>query len=297
MPQSPVGHLIRSWRTTRGWSQLALALAAHVSPRQLSFIETGRGHPTPGTLDRLADALAITPHERTLLMQAAGLDARPDGSADPGIAESLERSLAFLLDQHEPYPAWVIDRYTDVRMQNRAMHRILPRLLPPGYTPADGLPNLIRMLFDPDGLRFRIANWERLARTAVQRLKLAVVTHPRDAAMRALYDDALGSDARAAGWTRRDEGPPLDWIVPVRVRTHHGADLQLATAFTVLASPDGVTIQELYIQKFFPADDFARTFLHALASSPEAEAARPTASRRRRKAKPAGAVAVRSQCG
>lgn len=249
---------------------MALALAANVSPRQLSFIETGRGRPTAATLDRLADALSITRRERALLMQAAtATDPHAGPLADPTFARSVERSLAFLLEQQEPWPAWVIDRYTNVRMRNRAMDRLLPLLLSPGHASENGQLNMIRIMFDSEALRLRVANWQVLARTAFQRLQLAVVADPHDREMRALYDYVLACEPSAAAWARKPPAQPLDLVVPLTLRTN-GPEIRLATAFTMLATPDGVTIQDFYVQTFFPTDEFSRQFLRSLAANEEA---------------------------
>jgi transcriptional regulator with XRE-family HTH domain len=248
---------------------MELALAAKVSPRQLSFIETGRGRPTRATLERLADVLSISHRERAFLMQAAGVVPQAVHlTGEPTFSESVARALEFLLEQHEPYPAWVIDRYTNLSMQNHASELLLPLLLSPGYLrPGRGL-NLIRMLFDPDGVRPRLADWSTLARTALLRLELAVVADPHDTEMRALRDYVLASDADAVEWTRGGVIQPLDPIVPLGLRMN-GLELKLVTAFTMLATPDGLSFPDFYVQTFFPADEESRSFLSALAPEDE----------------------------
>ncbi len=164
-PTSPrsVGPLLQHWRRTRNLSQLALAHQAAVSPRHVSFIETGRSSPSRDMILHLADALAVPLRERNALLLAAGFapmfrESRLDDAALAPVRAAVEAILA----QQEPYPAVVMNRTWDILTTNAAATRFFGRLLD-GRSPT-GTPNVLRLMFDPDGLRPTVVDWELTAR-------------------------------------------------------------------------------------------------------------------------------------
>src|SRR5262249_6671821 len=147
-------------RTTRRLSQLGLALAADVSSRHLSYVETGRAQPSREMVDRLADALEVPLRERNALLIAAGYA--------PGYQETdfeapemarAGRAIELILHQQEPYPAVVLSRRWDVLMSNTSAQRIFGWLR--GGPPTER--NVMRMVFAPNDLRPLIANWDEVA--------------------------------------------------------------------------------------------------------------------------------------
>ena len=243
--------LLRQWRRARGVSQLALAADAQVSIRHLSFLETGRARPSREMVERLAVALDVPLADRNAVLLAAGF-APAYGQRELGAPElaRVRRALEFILRQQEPYPAIVVDGRWDVVMRNGAARRIFDLFLdspPLGRAEAR---NALRATFHPDGLRRFIVNWEELAGPLVAALHRDAATS-HDAA--ALRDELLAYPGVPARWRTPDPGavaPPL-----LAMRLQRG-DLRLAffSTFTVLATPQDVTLQQLRIECFHPAD-------------------------------------------
>jgi transcriptional regulator with XRE-family HTH domain len=163
-----VGPLLRHWRAARRVSQLDLALDADVSSRHLSFVETGRAQPSREMVLRLAEALEVPLRERNALLLAAGY-APLYRETDLGAPEMVEARLAveFILAKQEPYPAIVVDRHWNLLLANPSTHRFLALFLP---GPPAGPVNVMRLMFDPRGVRPFVENWEEVARHLVERL-------------------------------------------------------------------------------------------------------------------------------
>lgn len=254
-------------------TQIEVAAAANLSTRQLSFIETGRGHPTRATLDRLADVLAIPPRELALILQnASSAFSTTDLLREPTFAKQVDRALALVVERHEPYPAFAMDQYGTIRIQNAASERFLAAILQPGYMVPGRELNLVRMLFDEDGVRPAIANWEDIARAALQRAEIDVLTSPDDPKTRGIRDHARAQAPSPREWERRGAVQPLDPIVDLVINAR-GTQIRVATVRTILRTPDGINVERTFIQSFYPVDAHARSFFERLAR----DAARPPA--------------------
>ena len=155
-----MGPLLRHWRAARRVSQLDLALDADVSSRHLSFVETGRAQPSREMVLRLAEALEVPLRERNALLLAAGY-APLYRETDLGAPEMVDarHAVEFILAQQEPYPAIVVDRHWNVLLANQATHRFLALFLP---GPPAGPVNVMRLIFDPQGVRPFVENWEEV---------------------------------------------------------------------------------------------------------------------------------------
>jgi len=244
------GALLRTWRRIRRMSQMDLALEAEVSPRHLSFVETGRSRPSRELILRLSDALDMPLRDRNDLLAAAGFAPgyRETGLSEPEMAlvhDALERMLA----QQEPYPAVVQDRGLDILRTNRAAARVLGAFL---AGPPPERMNVLDLVFDPDQLRPAIVNWEEVARALLLRHQREIAAHPDEALSRTL--------ARALAYP----GVPRDWrAADPRIATPPVLTLDLArgdtrlswfTTLTTFGTPQDITLQELHIECFFPAD-------------------------------------------
>ena len=255
-----VGALLRHWRSARRVSQLDLALEADVSMRHLSFVETGRAQPSREMVLRLAEALQVPLRERNTLLLAAGYAPlySETGLDAPEMAEA-RRAVEFILAQHEPYPAIVLDRHWNVLMANAGTERFLalfPECAPPG--PANGP----RMIFHPQGLRPFIEDWEDLAWRLIQRLHREAASNPADMATRALLDELLSYPGVPGHWRMPDlERAPAP-LLSVAYR-HKDRTLRFFSTITTFGTPQDVTIQELRIECFFPADEATRRALTA----------------------------------
>jgi transcriptional regulator with XRE-family HTH domain len=262
----PVGELLRDWRHRRRLSQLDLALEADISARHLSFLETGRARPSRGMLLRLADRLEVPLRERNALLLAAGF--APQYSArpldDPALAPA-RRAVERLLSAHEPFPALVVDRHWTLLAANRAVGPLLdgvgPELLRPPV-------NVLRLSLHPEGLAPRIRNLGEWRAHVLHRLR-----HQQAATA----DPALGDLARelaaypAAPEEGPTDGPELGGVlVPLRLATATG-ELSLISTTTVFGTPLDVTLAEIALETFFPADEATAAALGApRAGSPDA---------------------------
>ena len=169
-PRSSVGelgHILRHWRNLRGKSQIELSLDTGVSQRHLSFIESGRSAPGRPTLMNIAQSLGVPLRDRNRLLLAAGFAPIYSEEAWSGPEmHGITRALTRVLRQHEPYPAVVMDRYWDVLMTNEAAPRFFDCFIDMAArkTPR----NLLHLMFDPNGMRPFIANWEAVAKSLFQ---------------------------------------------------------------------------------------------------------------------------------
>lgn len=251
-----VGRLLRQWRDARRLSQLDLALDVGVSPRHLSFVETGKSQPSREMIARLADALHMPLRERNALLLAAGYapQYRETSLTTPEM-EPVRRAVQLILDHHEPFPAFVMNRHWDVLLTNRAMPRILGAMKPGG--PKHG--NILQQVFDPQDMRATLANWEEVARDLIRHLHTEVAAAPSDRRLRALLDEVLSYPDVPGEWRAYEAGPtPLPLITTVFATDQ--LKLQFFSTLTVFGTTRDVTIDELRIECMFPADEATAGF-------------------------------------
>jgi transcriptional regulator with XRE-family HTH domain len=260
-----VGDLLRHWRQNARRSQLDLASASGVSARHLSFVETGRARPSRALLLHLAEHLEMPLRERNALVLAAGYApayAESDLGADH--LRSAREALAHLLAGHEPYPALVLDRWGDVLMTNGGVAPLLrgvdPELL--------AAPNAYRIGLHPGGLLPRVrerAGW------------IAHLGHRLDRALRwsgdprlaALHREIRGYPGVAEVLDARPDPGAQELLLTLTLADPEGdpdGDLALHSALTTFGGPHDVTLAELAVESFFPADAATRERLAALAS-------------------------------
>jgi transcriptional regulator with XRE-family HTH domain len=255
------GSLLQDWRRLRKISQMELAGEAGVSSRHVGFIEIGRARPSREMVLMLAAALDVPLRERNAMLTAAGF-APIYGEADldaPDLAHARQ-ALDFILRQQEPFPAVAMNRHWDILVTNKAAERFFATLLQ-GSTPPEPA-NIVRLMFHPDGLRPHVANWEPVAEALIQRIHREAVAGVKDEATRALIGEVLDYPGVAAGWRKADPAQPLQPILPIEFRKGDLSARYFSTV-TVLGTPQDVTLQEIRIECFFPADEeterFART--------------------------------------
>jgi transcriptional regulator with XRE-family HTH domain len=249
---SPVGQLLRTWREARGMSQLDLALHAGFSARHVSFIETGRTQPSRQALLVLAESLEIPLRDRNRLLEAGGyahVYRQTPLAADE--MTHVRGVVQFILDRHEPYGAVVLDRYSNVLMANTASSQLLSAIVDPSLLTAQ--PNLLRLVFHPLGARRYIVNWEEVARHLLGRAERELSAVSGDEPAAALLAELR--PAVDASWPERPPAPiaAADLLLPVHIRTDR-FELRLFSTIMTLGTPTDVTLQELRIESFFPAD-------------------------------------------
>jgi transcriptional regulator with XRE-family HTH domain len=242
------GDLIREWRQRRRLSQLDLAIAANVSSRHLSFVETGRSRPTSEMILRLAEHLDVPLRDRNALLLAGGFaPAYPErGLAEPEL-QAVRDALKRVLDGHEPYPAAVVNRWWELVDANAGIALftgdVSPELLEPPV-------NVLRLSLHPDGMAPRIANLPEWRAHLLARLhRQAEATG--DPRLFSLYSEL---EAYPGGQGVQAQPPlPTDVVVPLRYRVS-GAELSFLSITAVIGTPMDVTVEELAIESFYPAD-------------------------------------------
>jgi transcriptional regulator with XRE-family HTH domain len=266
-PANPTfGALLRHWRTTRRLSQLGLATEAGISSRHLSFLETGRAQPSRDMVQLLAGMLDVPLAERNAMLVGAGY--APVYGERPLAAPELEhvrRALEFTMRQQEPYPALVMDGYHDIVMRNDASIRIFELFR--GPLPANRTINGIRTVFDPQGLRPYIVNWDEMAECLMQGLQRQIADTGNDALIR-LRDELLdypGVASRFGAVSAMAAEPP---IINLHLRK---GDLALTffSAVSFIGRARDITLQDLKIECFFPADAATEQFTRRLAATPQ----------------------------
>lgn len=242
----PVGEQLRDWRQRRHLSQLDLAGLADISSRHLSFMETGRALPSRAMLLRLSDPLDVPLRERNQLFVAAGFapvygERRID---DPALQDA-RRAIDLVLRGHEPYPALAIDRHWRMQAANRAVAPFLKGVAPHLLVPPV---NVLRLSLHPEGVAPRIANLGEWRAHLLQRLRQQV-EGTGDPVLEALLQELLTYPAPG-----HEETPdPAAFVVAMRLRTEVG-ELAFLSTTTVFGTPVEVTLSELAIESFFPAD-------------------------------------------
>ena len=249
------GPLLRQWRTRRRLSQLELALEAGVSTRHLSFIETGRAQPSREMVLLLARALDVPLRDRNDLLTTAGYAPiyRASSLDAPALAQ-VRRALDFILRQQEPYPALVLDRHWNVLQVNEGSARVQAAFLDPAASAALGQPNAMRLMFHPSGFRPFIVNWEATAASLIQWLHRDAAGGRADAETHRLLEELLAYPDVPRQWRRLDLDASPAPFLPIELAK---GDLRLRyfTTLTTLGTPHDITLQELRIESFFPADE------------------------------------------
>ena len=253
MPTSarPFGDQLREWRQRRRLTQLDLALEADISARHLSFVETGRAQPSRAMVLHLAESLEIPLRERNLLLMSAGY--APVYSQrtleDPGL-QAARRAMDLVLTGHEPYPALAIDRHWNLVAANRAVPALLAGV---GTTLVEPPVNVLRLSLHPDGLAPRIVNLAEWRSHLLERLRRQIDT-TADPALSALMDELKAYPAPRV--PPRSPSPQDEYagvVVPLQLATENGT-LSLFSTTTVFGTPVDVTLSELALESFYPAD-------------------------------------------
>jgi transcriptional regulator with XRE-family HTH domain len=244
-------------------SQLALALEADISSRHLSFMETGRSRPSREMVLLLAEVLDVPPRARNDLLAAAGYAPiyRESDLDAPEMAQ-FRRALDFILRQQEPYPAIVLDRYWNILLANEGTGRFMGLFVVPDAIDELGSPNAMRLICHPEGLRPYIVNWEATAAALIQWLHRDLL-RSADAGIQLLLDELLAYPDIPRNWRTLDLDAPSAPFLTIEMQkgmTH----LKFFTTLTTLGTPYDITLHELRIESFFPADESTEAALRRL---------------------------------
>lgn len=252
-----VGTHLRKWRQHRHLSQLELAMRADVSGRHLSFIESGRARPSRTMILKLAEQLAVPARDVNEILQAGGFaDAYPLHEQTDKRLQIPLRTVQRILDAHNPYPAFAVNRQWEAVAVNQAF-----ALFDDGVDPALLQPpmNILRFCLHPRGVAPRILNLPEVTRFILARLDRDIerTADPTLIALRGELLSYVGEpQSKPLGQTSS-----LDTVVtPLRLRTSHG-EVALFGMITVFGTPNDVTLSELAIETFFPADEATEKLL------------------------------------
>jgi transcriptional regulator with XRE-family HTH domain len=269
-----VGDLLRAWRAKRRLSQLEVGLTAGVSSRHLSFIETGRANASAELLIALAEVLEIPLRERNALLLAAGFAPRYSQTdlAAPSMV-AMHGAITRVLDAHDPYPGVALDGQWNIVIANRAAQRLLSVLPPQLTAPA---PNIFRAGLHPRGMAAFTHNFDEWGRYLLRQLQ-RLAEDSLDPSAAALLDEVRAYPNVEALLRAPVPVPAHQLLVPC-VLDLHGHRLSLFTTLATFGSPRDVTLAELTVELFYPADAATEAVLRG---APRAAALRPSSRRTR----------------
>ncbi len=266
---SQFGQLLRDWRQHRRLSQLALSSRCGISQRHISFLETGRSRPSRPTIIALSEALDIPLRERNALLERSGFAPAygETGLADDSVALFRE-ALELALIHHEPYPALVLDGRWNMIMANQAALRFFSRFIDmTAALEAMGSPEnfqIVRLCLDDRGFKPFIVNWEDVVYSYLQRARRALLHNPGDQPLADLVTEILETPGAPARWRMPDWTTPPAPAVSVVVQ-NGTARFSLFTMLAHFGAPQDVTVEELSVETFYPADETTKAHLLALA--------------------------------
>jgi len=246
----PIGDLLREWRQRRRLSQLTLACDAEISTRHLSFIETGRSQPSRAMILHLSEQLAIPMRDRNILLVAAGYaPIFPERSLDDPALQSVRKAIDLVLESQKPYPAFALDRHWTIAASNGALPEVYVGVAPHLMQPPI---NALRLTLHPDGLAPRIANLSEWRQHSLARLRRQIDVTADPVLLELLRElsqySGPGDKNHLAVPT---EEPAV--AIPFCIRTARGL-LTFFTTTTMFGSPVDITLSELAVECFYPAD-------------------------------------------
>ena len=256
-PQTrPIGDLLREWRQHRRLSHLSLSLDAGISTKHLSFMETGRSRPSRDMLLHLADLLGVPLRERNTLLQAAGFAALyPQHALSDPEMQAARQAMETILAAHDPYPALAIDRHWTLVSANQATQRLLAATIAPALL--EPPVNVLRASLHPDGLAPHIVNLPVWRGHILARLRqqIAATADP-------VLSDLLQELAAYPGGTDHPAPTESGLVIPLQLRLGEHV-LSLFGTVTVFGTPVDITLAELALEAFYPADEATAAVLRS----------------------------------
>ncbi|MFC4530836.1 helix-turn-helix domain-containing protein [Sphaerisporangium dianthi] len=264
LSRRPVGELLRQWREHRRLSQLDLAIQADISARHLSFLETGRSNPSREMVLHLSEHLDLSLRERNRLLLAAGFaPVFSESTLDAPGMRAVRGAIRQVLTGHEPYPAVVVDGRWNL-VDGNASLSLFTRLVSPGLLASPA--NVLRASLHPDGLAPHIVNLGEWRGHLLGRLRrqISLTADPQlealDQELRSYPCDQPEPEVEIPG--------PGDIVVPLRLR-HEGGELAFFSTIATFGTPLDITVAELAIESFYPADESTAATLREMASRPD----------------------------
>lgn len=266
--RAPFGEHLRHWRQHRRLSQQGLALEADISTRHLSYVETGRAQPSREMVLRLAERLSVPLRERNALLVAAGFapmyQARPLDHPDLAAAR---QAVELVLQGHEPNPALAVDRHWNLVAANAIVPLLLEGVAPHLLAPPA---NVLRLNLHPEGLGPRLANAGEWRAHLLHRLQQQIAA-TADSQLQALHDEIAAYPCEGGDDASHGAAPGSHIAVPFELHTALGK-LSFISTITIFGTPVDVTLQELAVESFFPADAATKTALADMRAAMQAAA-------------------------
>lgn len=257
------GTHLRYWRIKRRMNQMDLAGAAEMSTRHLSYVETGKSTPSREMVLRLAERLDVPLRERNALLVAAGYAPMfQQRSLDDRAMAAARRAVDLVLKGHEPYPAIAVDRHWNMVSANALVPVMLAGVSPALLAPPA---NVMRLALHPDGLASKLLNLAAWREHLLRRLQQQIAMTGDEVLIR-LHQELAGYPVPSGAQGAQDAHDDLGGLaLPCQLQTPAGV-LSLISTITVFGSPIDVTLQELAIESFFPADEFTAKALRQIAA-------------------------------
>jgi transcriptional regulator with XRE-family HTH domain len=259
---------LKFWRAARRLSQLALATEAEVSARHLCFVETGRARPSRELILLLAHVLDVPLRERNQLLLAAGFAPMfKETALEASELAHVRAALDAILRQQEPFPAVVMNRGWEIVRSNTAASRFFGYLL--GDTTPAPTANVMHMMFDPRLVRPFVTNWPEVAGALLRRIQREAVGRVDDEGTARLLRELLTFPDAQDIWHRSPPTSPVEPVLPVSF-AKDGRRFEMFSAVTTLGTPQDITLQEIRIECFFPANPATEHELRELATAKQA---------------------------
>lgn len=243
--------LLKHWRRQRGLSQLDLALAADVSARHISFLETGRSNPSAEMVVLLGTTLGVPLRQINTMLRAAGHRAAFDD--DDSLPPAVVRALDLVKAHHEPFPLVVVDTTYRVLDLNSGAAMLFGAVLE-GSPASGGELNLARLTFDPAGAQPHLVNFDEVGRELLWRIQREVMADPDDGELRSLLDDLLAMPTIDPAWRQIDLSVRSDPALVVHLQVGE-QDLRFLTTITAFQAPQNVAVERLRVEAWYPIDD------------------------------------------
>ncbi|WP_210050307.1 helix-turn-helix domain-containing protein [Neorhizobium petrolearium] len=261
-PARPLGDFLREWRRRRRMSQLDLALEADISQRHLSFVESGRAVPSREMLLHLAERLGVPLRERNPMLIAAGFaPVFAERKLDDPVLAPARQAIDMVLRGHGPFPALAVDRHWTLVAANAAVTPLLAGVADRSLM--DGAVNVLRLSLHPHGLAPHIVNFAEWRNHLLDRLHQQIAA-TGDRVLEKLLEELAGYPVPE---TAIRSGPDYAGIaVPMELRTPAGV-LSFISTTTVFGTPVDVTLSELAVESFFPANNETARLLRQMAEA------------------------------
>ena len=251
--------LLKYWRNKKGLSQLDLGLAADVSARHISFLETGRAKPSKEMLLTLATALDIPLREQNTMLSAVGF--KP-AYQEPGLGQNkaIDRVIERMLHKHAPYPMVVMNSAYDLLKFNLSAQKLLQIFIANPAAIKHPL-NLYDMLFNPELARPFVQNWETFAKKMLARINREAILSAHDTRLTGLVDQLLSYPGIPSEWRVPDFSTSSEPFLVLELKNKH-CHVSFLSIMTTFSAPQNITAQEILIETFFPSDDQTEKVCH-----------------------------------